>query len=406
MTWQVLRSDRNPVSNLGMTSSFRRHFVLPDDIIYLNAAYMTPLPVAAGQVGVAAIEKRTAGVWTTTASDFFEPSERLRAIVASLWGVIPRNVALVPSVSYGVETMVKNIHLDAGADILVPQDDFPSGIYPWADAANRARAQMVVVPRPNDFNWTQAVLNQLDRSVRAGRKVAVVSIPYSDWSDGTCFDLRVISAACQAVGACLAVDLSQSFGAVPVAISEFEPDFLFSVGYKWQLGPYGLSYLYVADKWLGGVPMENGWLNRRGSDDFARLVEYQHEYQDGARRFDSGQRSQFQLTPMAIESLGLLREISIPAIFAHGNELVGLLHDQLSVLGFEVPPLHLLAGHMIGVRHKNWPDMAPLVKRLRERSIFVSARGSALRIAPHLYNTKEEIERFIIALAIDSGLAD
>jgi len=376
-----------------MSENYQRYFQLNRDIVYLNAAYMGPLPVAAAQAGVDAIAQRTERFWEIQAPDFFENTEKLRSSVATLWGTMPRNVAIVPSVSYGVETAVKNIRLPTGSEILLPQDEFPSDVYPWAEAAQRDGARVTFVARPENGDWTLAFLSQISP------QTSLVSVPLSDWSDGTVFDLRLISRRCKEVGARFVVDVSQSFGAVPFSIADFDPDFMFSVGYKWQLGPYGLSYLYVADRWLDGAPLENSWLNRRGSEDFSRLVQYRNEYQDGARRFDSGQRSQFQLTPIAVESMRLLREVSVPAIFTHVNSLLADIYEGLQGLGFQLPPAQNLTGHMLGARHRNWPDMSPLVKRLRDAGLLVSARGSALRIAPHLYNDRLDVARLLGTLA-------
>lgn len=387
-----------------MHSDYRKHFLIPSDITYLNAAYMSPMPISSGQMGVSAIESRTAAVWKTNPVDFVEPSEKLRGMIAGLWGVMPRNVALVPSVSYGVEIAVKNFKLPLHSEILVPKDDFPSNVYPWMSLCSASQTRIRYVSRPADFDWTAAFINQMETIHKSGGQVGVVSVPACDWSDGTRFDIPTLSAYCRKHGSRLVVDVSQAFGAVPISVADYNADFVFSVGYKWQLGPYGLSYLFVADQWLEGAPLENAWLNRRGSDDFARLVEYQNEFQDGARRFDSGQRSQFHLTPMATESARLLKEATIPAIFSHVNGLVKVLHEQLAILGFSVPPLTLLTGHMVGARHRNWPDMAPLVKRLREQNVFVSARGDAMRISPHLYNDLNDIDRFIAIIAKELGL--
>ena len=379
-------------------SDFKKHFDIPEDIVYLNASYQTPLPHVSAQAGLKALERRSTGFWEMTATDFFEPTEKLRALVAGLWVTMPRNVAVVPSVSYGVETAIKNLRLSPGHEILVPQDDFPSNIYPWFEAAKQSGARVAMVPRPHDGSWTRAFLE----AIRPG--VAVVSVPLSDWSDGTRFDLRAIGRRAREVGACFVVDVSQSFGAVPFSVSEFDPDFMFSVGYKWQLGPYGLSYLYVADRWLDGQPLENNWINRRGSEDFARLIEYRDEYQDGARRFDCGQRSQFQTTPIAVESMRLLRELSVAAIHTHITGLVREMHEGLSAFGFSLAAPELLAGHMLGARHRNWPDMTSLVKRLKDRRVFLSARGSALRISPHLYNDSRDVARFLDAVGREVGV--
>lgn len=378
-----------------MSDAFQDHFQLNKEIVYFNAAAWSPMPIASAQAGLDSITKRAARYHELTPHDFFEASERLRSKVAALWGTLPGNVALVPSVSYGVETAVKNLRLKRGVEALLPQADFPSDVYPWLESAMHEGARVCFVARPEVGDWTSAFLE------RIGPQTGVVSVPFADWTDGSYFDLKQISRRCKEVGAYLVVDVSQSFGAVPFAISDFEPDFLFSTGYKWQLGPYGLAYLYVADRWLEGAPVENNWINRRGSEDFSRLIEYRPEYQDGARRYDAGERSQFHLTPMALESMKLLHDLTVPAIFAHVTSLLADIYEGMQGLGFVLPPAQFLAGHMLGARHRNWPDMNPLVKRLKDRGVHVSARGPAMRVAPHLYNDRQDVARFLGILAAE-----
>jgi selenocysteine lyase/cysteine desulfurase len=373
-------------------SQYRGHFELSREVVYLNAAYMGPMPLRAAQSGIAAIEKRSRRYWQTSATEFFDASEDLRAEVAKLWNARADNIALVPSVSYGVETAAKNIHLAEGDEILIPAEDFPSNVYPWMEVAKKTGAKLITVPRPADFNWAQAMSEAMTDRTK------LVSAPVSDWSDGTHFDLVQIEKACRARGAALIVDVSQSFGAVPFDVTKIDPDFVVSVGYKWQLGPYGLAYLYVANRWLNGTPLENNWITRSGSEDFSRLVEYKDAYQQGARRFDAGERTQFHLTPMALESLRLLSEISVPQIHAHVKSLTETLHSGLRDLRFEIAPREASCGHMIGARHERLANMATLAARLKTKNVFVSARGSALRISPHLYNDTEDVTRFLSTL--------
>lgn len=373
--------------------SFKHLFSLPQNLTYFNAAYMGPVPNSARDEGIKALIRRSQDIAQITPDDFFSGSERLRKEVGQALKVPAANIALIPAVSYGVEIAVKALAPGRDREILFPQDDFPSNIYPWQNWAKLSGAKMVCVERPSDFDWTRAVIE------RISDKTDVVSVPLNDWSDGTRFDLAAISKACKKVGAKLVVDVSQSLGAVPLNITGFDPDFLVSVGYKWQLGPYGLTYMYVADRWFGAAPLENGWLNRKGSEDFSRLVEYQEDYQPGARRFDCGQRAQLLLTPIAIESMRFLNEIGFEKIFSHNQGLAARLHSELSKLGFDLPPRERLTGHMIGARHKAFADMRPLATALKENGFAVSARGTALRMSPHIYNNMDDVEALCAAIA-------
>jgi len=322
--------------------------------------------------------------WRLQTADFFTDCDQLRGLVANLLKTNADNIALIPAVSYGVETAVLNLPIPNHKKVLMPEGEFPSNVYPWK---NRE-----FVARPANYDWTSAFLAAIDENT------AVVSVPQTDWSDGSHFDLVRISQKAKSVGAALVVDISQSFGVSPIDVKSFDPDFLFSVGYKWQLGPYGVSYMYVADRHLNGKPLENNWVNRSGSEDFTKLTEYTDDYHVGARRFDSGQHSNFALNPMAIEALKFLNTVTPEKIFAHITSLNETLVSGLGKLGFEVIPQNRRTGHMIGARAPAGLCVKDLCGRLREKNIFVSVRCNSLRISPHIYNTEQDIQKLLIEL--------
>ena len=89
----------------------------------------------------------------------------------------------------------------------------------------------------------------------------------------------------------------------------------------------GVSYLYVAEEHRDGVPLEENWIARAGSEDFARLVDYRDEYQPGARRYDVGQRTQFELLPMAIAALEQLHDWRVDRIAEALAGITGTIAD-------------------------------------------------------------------------------
>lgn len=128
-----------------------------------------------------------------------------------------------------------------------------------------------------DRSLTDAIVPRIDR------RTAVVATSNCHWTDGSFIDLRRVGAAARTHGAALVVDASQSLGAYPFDVTGIQPDFLVTVGYKWLLGPYALGYLYVAERWHErGVPIEESWLHREGSENLAARVNYSDTYKAGA----------------------------------------------------------------------------------------------------------------------------
>jgi len=368
----------------------RHRFDIPADVTYLNCAYMAPISritLAAGEAGL----HRKLHPWSVSAPDFFTGPNELRDRVALLLDSTPDDIALVPSVSYGIAVAAANLPLRPGQEVLILEEAFPSMVYGWREAAARAGATVVTVPRPAADDWTSAVLD------RIGERTVVACLPHCHWTDGGLLDLAVISARIREVGGALVVDATQSLGALPLSVAEIQPDFLVAAAYKWLLGPYNLGYLYVHPRHQGGRPLEQTWIGREGSEDFAGLTRYRDGFQPGARRFDAGESSSFVNVPMAIAALGEILDWGVPAIQATLREATTRIAEAAAPLGLSAVPADRRAGHYLGLRSSR-PLPADLLRRLAAERVFVSVRGPALRVTPHLYNDAADGERFIGAL--------
>jgi selenocysteine lyase/cysteine desulfurase len=168
--------------------------------------------------------------------------------------------------------------------------------------------------------------------------------------------------------------------------------------YKWLMGPYSLGLLYVSKRWQEeGVPIEHNWIHRKGSENFARLVDYQDAYASGAVRYDVGERSNFALVPAAEKALRRILEWGVANVAETLAGMTGTIAERASELGLEAPPPVSRAGHYLGLKMKGDPPEGLLVK-LAERKVYVSVRGTSIRVTPHLYNDERDIDRFIAAL--------
>ncbi len=370
--------------------TLRDLFDVPTDVTYLNSANIGPRLHAVSRAGVEAIRSQ-ASPWRLRSPDWFAGAERLRALAAQVMGADADGVALVPAASYGIAVAAANVSVVRGQSIVVLARQFPSNIYAWRDLARQRGARLVTVER-DAGRWTDSVLAAIDDDT------ALVAIPNCHWTDGSLVELEPISVRARAVGAALVIDASQSLGAYPLDVARIQPDFLVTVGYKWLLGPYGLGYLYVAPRWRDiGVPLERSWLTRRGSEDFARLVDYTDEYRAGARRFDMGECPQFNLVPMACAALEQILRWGVSEI---QRSLTALTEDLVRLaahIGFEAVESAGRAGHFVGLRRSGGiPET--IAAALAAEQIYVSLRGDSIRVAPHRHNDAADIDRLIAIL--------
>jgi selenocysteine lyase/cysteine desulfurase len=386
-----MHSNSSPVS---LIPSQRALFDIPDNVAYLNCAYMSPLLKSAAKAGEQAIaEKRQP--WGTSSQDFFTQSEETRALFAEIIGAEADGISFVPSASYGITVAAMNIPVGEGQEILVLAEQFPSNIYPWERAAHEQGAEIKTVTAPaitpEGPDWTPAILDAItDRT-------DIVALPHCHWTDGALIDLVSVSKKARKVGAALVLDVAQSLGAMPLDLAKIKPDFMVAPTYKWLLGPYAMGFLYVAPKWRDGRPLEENWLNRKGSENFAGLVDYEDDYQPGARRFDMGERANFQLMPMTKRALEQISEWGVDNIAATLQTKTDAIAVRAQKMGLTVSAPHLRAPHFLGVR---FPDGVPdgLLEELAKKHVYVSLRGTSMRVTPHLYNTEEDVDHLFAAL--------
>ncbi len=372
--------------------SQRHLFDMPREVAWLNCAYMSPLLIEAAEAGKAGIARK-ARPWTITPPDFFSEPERVRALFARIVNAEADDIAIVPSASYGMAVAAKNLPCGRGQEIVVLEDQFPSNYYIWARLAAQRGATVRTVPRAaaeregGEVDWAAAILEAI------GPATAIVALPHCHWTDGSLVDLVAVGQAARAEGAALALDLTQSAGALPFDVTAVQPDFAVAASYKWLLGPYSLGFLYVAPQHRGGVPLEENWITRAGAEDFARLVDYTEDYQSGARRFDMGERSNFHLMPAAEVALTRLLDWGIERIAATLAARNREIARRAREIGLEVPGDRSRAPHYLGLRAANGLPR-DLPSRLAADNVFVSVRGESVRVTPHLWTDDVDVDRF------------
>ena len=373
-----------------MTIPSQRHlFDLPEDVAYLNCAYMAPLMRPVVEAGLRGV-RRKARPWEIAAPDFFSDPAHARALFANIVNARAEDVAIVPAASYGMAVAARNLPLGPGRTIVLLADQFPSNLYPWRAAAARAGAGIVTVDAP-DGDLTAAVLAAIDE------RTAVAALPHCRWTDGALLDLETIGERVRAAGGALALDLTQSAGALPIDMAKVRPAFAASACYKWLMGPYTLGFLYVHPDHHDGEPLEYGWSPRAGSEDFARLVDYRDEYAPGARRYDMGEMSNFHLLPMAVAALEQILAWGVENIARTLSAHTAAIAGRAREMGLDSQPAGRRAGHFLGLRFAGGVPPGLLDALAREK-VYVSVRGSSMRVTPHLYNTDADVERLFSAL--------
>ena len=387
-----------------MVSGTRRDlFSLPEGVHYLNCAYMSPLMRSVEEAGVEGVRrKRFPG--DIAAADFFAGADRVRARFARLvGGDDPARVAILPSVSYGIAVAARNTPVERGQNVVVTEGQFPSSVLAWRRVTAESGAELRVVPAPAEpagrsVAWNERILAAIDADT------AAVVLPPLHWTDGTLFDLEAAGERARAAGAAFVVDGTQSVGALPFDVGRVRPDALVCATYKWLLGPYSLALGWFGPRYDGGAPLEEAWLARSGSDDFRALVDPSDAYRDAAARYDVGGRSNFVLLPMAEAGLDQLLAWDEDAVARHCRDITDGLFDALLDAGYGADSGAGRAPHLFGLRVPPGTDTESVRRELERRRVLVSIRGSAVRVSPHVYNDRSDIDALRVALHAAAGV--
>jgi selenocysteine lyase/cysteine desulfurase len=374
-------------------------FSLEPEFHYINGAYMSPLLKASEEAGFEGMKKK-ARPYRMTDKDFFTDVETLRGLFAQLVNAEnAKRIAIIPAASYGIATVAKNLKVKRGQNIIVAEAQFPSNVYSWRNLAKDKGLKIKTIAYPSQTTtegrgelWNQHIVEAIDENT------CLVSIGHVHWANGTKFDLKRISTRAHAVGALLVIDGTQSVGALPIDVQEMGIDALVCGGYKWLMGPYSLGYAYFNEKFDNGKPLEENWINRKDSENFARLIDYQDQYQPLALRYDMGERSNFILVPMAIAALQQLLAWGADNIQAYCHDLTKDAIEKWREKGFWMEDENWRGKHLFGIQLPKGMAVEKLQMALKERQISVSTRGDFMRISPNVYNDARDIEALTAVL--------
>jgi selenocysteine lyase/cysteine desulfurase len=382
-----------------MLVSQRDLFEMPRHICYLNSASYSPLPLRTQEAARAAVGRK-GRPWTLDAGFANGQHERARAAAARLINADAADVALIPSISYGVATAAKVLTIGRGTRVIVLENDHSSPVLEWQTRADAQGFTIETVRRPDDGDWTSAVLAAIERSGAA--PVSLASISSVHWSDGGLIDVEKVGTALRRQGASFLIDATHSTGVLTMDVRRLDPDFVIFPTYKWLLGPYGRAFLYVAKRRQGGIPLEQTAFGRRDVRAENEVYFTDLRYAPDARRFDMGERDHFISMEMASIGMEMMTEWGQAAIAQRLLMLTERIADGVRGLRVSVPERRVRAPHILSLGFRDGIP-AGLVEGLATEDVYVAARLNRMRISPHVFNDEDDTDRFVAALARRMG---
>lgn len=371
-------------------SELRDLFPITKRFNYLNHAAVSPLPLPT----LAAVESQLKDVHEfgmVNFMDWLSTKEEARKLIAGLLGARPEQVAFMRNTSDGLSTIANGFAWQKGDNVVTFRGEFPSNIYPWLRLREAFGVEVRMCEERNgrvDFDDLAGLINQQTR---------IVSISQVQFASGFRMDLERLARLVRRYDALLVVDVIQGLGAVPIDVEAEMVDAAAGASHKWLMAPEGVGYLYLSDRARERIqPTLVGWISVPNPEDFQN---HEQGWNRGALAWESGTGPSSLMYGLRA-SLELLTGVGVANIARHLEDLTDHLCESLNGRDYELVSSRA-AGEkspIVCIRHRAGMSAMALYAHLKQRHIITAPRGDRLRIAPHLYNTRAEIDQLVQAL--------
>lgn len=298
-------------------------------------------------------------------------------------------IVLMPNTATGINTAVTSLPLQSGDNVLVLEGDYPANIYPWMNLAYHGVLTKMVPQREGGLD-----LNVLEQ--RIDNRTRVIALSTVMFATGFRNDIAAVGKLCKERGIFFVVDGIQSLGAFPMDVQACNIDFLAAGSQKWLLSAPGSGFLYCRQEMIDQIK-PGAYVGASSVVDAQNYLDYNLTHPQNASRFDIGTPNILGIVALNA-TLKLLAEVGIDRISTRITQLIDALIVHMNERGYELSA-STDPSHRSGIVVAKIPDAHRIAETLQKEGIVVTERGGGLRIAPHFYNTLEEIE--LAAKAID-----
>ena len=360
----------------------RPDFPVADTSLFLNSAYITPTPMPVVDAGREfAVSKGYAPI---ALGDMLRKTNAVRAQYAKLINASPDEIGFLFATSEGENVVARSMHLGRGDNVVIDELHYETEFVLYGHLAKTTGVELRVA-KAKDGAVTTRELEPL-----VNRRTKLVSVAWVSHQNGFRHDMRPIADLAHAHGAFFYTDGIQAVGMFPIDVKTAGVDAMAVGTYKWLLGAYGVAPFYVRREVL-----ERLTLDRFGALHVEKeLPDRQFAIYKTARRFDY---ATLAFGPVYQLGAGLeyLERVGVDRIATHTVELAHRLRRGLRTLGFDVTTPEGNRSSIVAFR-VNKPQEA-IVRHLADTKTQVSVRenGTQIRVSPALFNTSDDIDRFL-----------
>jgi len=361
-------------------------FPIKDQYIFLTHCGIAPLYSGAlrAERDVAEAQCKTGAL---VFSRYDEILDGLRAAAAQLLKTSAENLAFVKNTSEGINLIANGYPFQAGDQVISYVHEYPANHYPWKLQEKRG-VELVLLPDTSSGDRPVAwSMRDLERHITP--RTRVVALSHVQFASGYCADLKPVAELCKARDIDLVIDAAQSLGSLPIYPEDLHAAVV-SSGWKWLMGPIGSGLLHTSPKFRAKLE-----LAMVGAESMRQGTDYLDHHWNP---FASAKCFEYSTSPIALAAAleCAVREIPLRyGVETIAREIFRLQDVFLAVLDrSRFRPVIEPSEQRTSILSLIVPGDANAVRRsLLKQNVITTERGGYLRVAPHFYNTDEEMER-------------
>jgi len=367
---------------------YKKLFPITKESVYLNHAAISPFSFnVIKAINEFMVKRSQNGV--DVYPFVMEVKEKLKQNISELINGKPGNIAIIGNTSEGLNWLVNSLSWKSGDRILLTDYEFPSNVYPFLNL-KRFGVEVDFVENKSGIIFVEDIESKITP------KTKIISISFVEFLNGFRNNLKEIGKICKEKNIIFSVDGIQGVGALSLDVQDSEIDFVSNGGHKWLMGPQGCGFMYIAPK-LHEIlqPAFAGWLSVEDSWNF---LDYNLDFIKDAGRYEIGTANALGIFGLK-SSTDLLLEAGTKNIKKHLFSLGDYLIESLQKIDLIYNgsyDLHERSG-IYSFNYKDHEILKSLHQHLSDNGIYVSYRNGAMRVSPHFYNDKTDIEKLIAA---------
>ncbi len=377
-----------------MNEQIRALFPITKNYTYLNSAAVAPMPAMTADAVYAQLRDVSEN-GSLHFNSWLKVKENARALLAEMLHVRAEQIAFLRNTSDGFSTVANGLKWRKGDNIVSFAKEFPSNFYPWRRVRDAFDVELRLCPERDGRIDLDEFIALIDSNTK------LVTVSAVQFASGFRADLERIGAAARKVDALFAVDIIQGLGAMEFDLPAQSVDIAAGASHKWLFSPEGGGYLYLSDRarerveptLVGWISVENGW-------DFE---DREQKFQPNALALESG-TSSISLYHGLEKSLNLIKETGAANIEKYLEELSDYLCELIPQENYQIVSSRAKGekSAIVCIKHRGDLTSNEIAKHLERENITVSPRGDRLRIAPHFFNNREDIEKLIEFLPVEA----